>query len=602
MKKTTTLLTSLLFAVSLSAQINPVKIAKHLDRAENNKIIRSGDEALSSLMINPNLHTFPVLNSNSKSTITEEVIGWTTYDLQTNNSVQNRIVVHNNGTMSAAWTMSAELNSTWTDRGTGYNYFDGSNWTMVVDQMNPTFPDPRLEDSRVGWASLVSLGNGGECAITHSTQNSYINTASRPYIGNGAWSNINVSEDYLIWNRSAAGGPDGNTIHMVALTEPSGGTWTGSLYNGLNGALLYFRSLDGGTSWDIQNMQLLEMDSINFIGFGGDNYAITARGETIALAYFNGFADSFILKSTDNGDSWTKTIFIDFPVDKYAYDDGLDMDSDGTPDTVFTTSGSGAILIDNNDMVHVTYGNNRLLDADLSDGGWSFFPGTNGLMYWNENMGSGTTGGTMVGPSLWEADNALYIAQSEDLDQSGGIELSINGGGNYGSGMTTFPNMGVDANGGIWVSYSTIVEGVTNGDQDFRHIFITKSTDGGLNFSASVDVTPNDDWNGMLECVYASMSPVVDDKIRIVYQKDFEPGNTLGADGDMVDYNATVYLEIDTVGLFDNTTTAIIEADDIYKMNDNKIFDILGREWKSDFADLPKGVYIIDGKKVFKTK
>ena len=35
---------------------------------------------------------------------------------------------------------------------------------------------------------------------------------------------------------------------------------------------------------------------------------------------------------------------------------------------------------------------------------------------------------------------------------------------------------------------------------------------------------------------------------------------------------------------------------------DSRIFDLLGREWKSDFADLPKGVYIIDGKKVFKTK
>ena len=40
--------------------------------------------------------------------------------------VQNRIVVHDNGTMSAAWTMSSELNSSWSDRGTGYNYFDGT--------------------------------------------------------------------------------------------------------------------------------------------------------------------------------------------------------------------------------------------------------------------------------------------------------------------------------------------------------------------------------------------------------------------------------------------------------------------------------------------
>ena len=84
-----------------------------------------------------------------------------------------------------------------------------------------------------------------------------------------------------------------------------GTNWSGQLYNGVNGALLYYRSLDGGVTWDITNMQLLEMDSLNFIGFGGDNYAIAAKGETIALAYFNGWADSFILKSTDNGDTLT---------------------------------------------------------------------------------------------------------------------------------------------------------------------------------------------------------------------------------------------------------------------------------------------------------
>jgi hypothetical protein len=35
---------------------------------------------------------------------------------------------------------------------------------------------------------------------------------------------------------------------------------------------------------------------------------------------------------------------------------------------------------------------------------------------------------------------------------------------------------------------------------------------------------------------------------------------------------------------------------------DNRIFDILGREWKRDFVDLPKGMYIINSNKIFKTK
>ena len=42
------------------------------------------------------------------------------------------------------------------------------------------------------------------------------------------------------------------------------------------------------------------------------------------------------------------------------------------------------------------------------------------------------------------------------------------------------------------------------------------------------------------------MNPVVDDKIRIVYQPDLEPGLAVNGDMDMVDQNAIVYLEVDS--------------------------------------------------------
>ena len=106
----------------------------------------------------------------------------------------------------------------------------------------------------------------------------------------------------------------------------------------------------------------------------------------------------------------------------------------------------------------------------------------------------------------------------------------------------------------------------------------------------------------MQECVFGSMNPVVDDKIRIIYQSDFEPGLAVRGDEDFVDNNNIVFLEIDTVGLFDNNTTSIIEHNNHFNNNSKQIFDILGREWKKDFADLPKGVYIMDGKKIYKTK
>ena len=113
------------------------------------------------------------------------------------------------------------------------------------------------------------------------------------------------------------------------------------------------------------------------------------------------------------------------------------------------------------------------------------------------------------------------------------------------------PSAGLSTNGEIYVSCSGYTENADDGTQVFRHIYITKSTDGGVTWKTPVDITPHDIWAGMQECVFGAMHQIVDDKIRIIYQKDFQPGLAVRGDEDMVDMNDIVYLEVDTVGLFD---------------------------------------------------
>ena len=606
MKKTITLIASFFFAVILSAQIVPGQNHKGSIKAIDDQKIMKGDENLSHLMLHPNPHTHAVMNSKSSS-FPSEVIGYTTYDLQTNGSVQNRLDVHDDGTISAGWTMSKEFNTTYSDRGTGYNYFDGTSWINQIVQ--PTDQVDRIETSRVGWPSVFGLGNGEERVITHSTSLNVLNQASRTSIGTGAWTDANIGEFYMIWNRSVAGGLDGNSIHMIALTEPMGTGWSGSLYNGLNGALLYFRSQDGGAIWDIDTMQLPTMDTAHFLGFSADDYAISAKGETVVIAYFNDWGDSFIVKSTDNGDNWTNTTFLNFPHDKYAIDEGLDLDSDGVLDQVYSTDNSGALIIDDQGMAHVFYGIMMYADDDLSDGSSSWFPLTNGIAYWNESYGADNTPPTVHAgdTSLWYSDmmNDHWIAEAPDLNGDpnvGGVD-EVGGYALYYRSQASMPSAGLSSNGEIYMTFSGYTETVDNGSQVFRHIYVTKSTDGGTTWKTPVDITPHDDWDGMQECVYGSLSPVVDDKLRLIYQLDFEPGLAVQGDEDLVDWNAIHYLEVDTVGLFDNTTppVSVLEAEDFNTRN-SRVFDILGREWKTNFADLPKGMYIIDGKKVFKNK
>ena len=600
MKKITTIIASMLLAVGLTAQIVPGQNHSKLLKAKMNKITMSGDEALTHLILNPNPHTSAVLNS--KANTTEEVIGTTTYDLQSNAAVQNRIVVHADGTISAGWTISQQYNTTYSDRGTGYNYFDGTSWGAA--------PSLRLEDTRGGWPSIIALENGSECAITHNTDNQYINNTTSSTIGSGTWIENQVSNGYMIWNRSAAGGLDGNTIHMIAVTAAA--SFGGTPFNGLDGALVYYRSQDGGDMWDIVDMQLPGMDTSMYNGMSGDVYAIAAEGETVVVAYFDDWGDSYIVKSIDNGDTWTKTTFLDFPVDKYAMDDGLDLDDDDTLDLVYSTDNYGALILDDNGDAHVFYGIMMYSDDDLSDALSSWYPTINGIAYWNESFGADTTPAVVQDTSLWYSDmmNNHWIVQAPDLNGDGdvsGID-SVGGYSLYYSSRASMPNAGFDAAGNIWLSFSGYTETVDNGTQVFRHLYVTKSEDGGATWKTPVNVTPHDgsnggaDWLGMQECVFGSMNPTIDDKLQIVYQLDFEPGLAVRGDEDMVDNNDIVYLEIDTVGLFDNTSTAIIETEYNNQIKDNRIFDLLGREWKSDFADLPKGVYIIDGKKVFKTK
>ena len=444
--------------------------------------------------------------------------------------------------------MSQQYNTTYSDRGTGYNFFDGTSWGAQ--------PTTRLESSRGGWPSIIALGNGGECAITHNTDNSLVNNTFRANIGSGSWTENTVTPDYLIWNRSASGGNDGNTIHMIGVTAST--AFGGLPFNGLDGALVYYRSQDGGITWDITNLQLPGMDTSMYYGMQGDHYAISAKGETVVVAYFDDWGDSYIVKSIDNGDTWTKTIFLDFPVDKYATDDGIDLSADGVLDRVYSTDNYGTLILDDNGNAHVFYGVMLYADDDLADASFSWYPSTNGIAYWTESFGPDNTPPS-VHPgdsSLWYSDmmNDHWITKAPDINGDGvvgGID-DLGGYALYYASRASMPSAGIDSSGALYLSFSGYTETADNGTQVFRHIYVTKSEDGGTTWSCPVDVTPHNDWNGMQECVFGSMSPVVDDKIRILYQKDFEPGLSVSGDVDMVDNNWITYLEV-SVSVFDTS-------------------------------------------------
>ena len=604
MKRGLLFIFTLLFGISLMAQMAPNKVLNASDIAViDDKVIMSGDEVIKDLIREPN----PVTASmRMAAPITEYIVGTSTYDLQTNNTVMDRILHHHDGTISVAWTRSSEFNTSWTDRGTGYNFYDGTAWGSQ--------PTARLESSRCGWPSMLATNSGREIAVAHNTDNSYMQITYRNTIGSGAWSDTIISSQdslgtyrYLIWNRSAVGGANGESIHMIGVVASS--SFGGTLFNGLDGALVYYRSLDGGVTWDIKDMQLPSLDSSYFNSFGGDNYAIKTKGETVCVAFFGGWDDTFIIKSTNNGDTWARTTILDFPVDKYSADDGIDLDNDGVMDTLFSTDGCGALLLDHNGMAHVFAGNMRVLDADLADAGTSYFPGTNGLLYWNENMGPDTTG--QISNSIWWSSNMIVIAGAEDLD--GDSTLTYVAIATYYASLSSMPSVGIDAAGTIYVSFSSLMEIYDSGAQNFRHVNIIKSYDGGMTWTDPIDITPITLFLGMSECVFASMERDVDDKVRLLYQKDMEPGLCVRGDEDAVGMNDIVYLELDTnfvVSAIDNNpsesnlsleiypnptknqTTINFEIEKPSQVSIN-VLDVLGRSVYNSNTTLGKGKHLV---------
>jgi len=463
--------------------------------------------------------TAPVMNKQT-SVLAATGIGSSIYDLQTNASVDNRIHYDTTtGEVGAAWTLSL-TNDPFNDRGTGYNFRGNSGWSSS--------PTSRIENVRVGWPSLLRTASS-EVVLSHTVNNDF-NLERRTTTGSGSWTSSNLTNltDGVLWPRAAVGGANNETIHAIALSTPVAND--GSVYKGLDGALLYYRSTDGGVNWDIQDSLLPFQDTASFYGFGGDSYAIDAQGNTVVIAVFNDFDPSFILKSTDGGDNWTQTIFLDnnlYDYDATAAGSISDNNNDNIPDTITTTDNSGAVILDQNGDAHVFFGRMRILDDEPTlDSNSSYFPATDGLVYWSETSPTPTV-----------------IASAPDLNLDGTLGItSINDIATYFTSLVSFPNAGISSEGDLFLAFSGFYELETStSGQFYRHIFLIYSEDGGNTWTPDpIDISSAD--FSQLESVFPSVARTVDDSIRVVFQVDAEPGLHVRGDEDASGQNDIVYL------------------------------------------------------------
>lgn len=551
------------FAVSLcigaSAQNKPTatkaKLVATPERLKNAKPVKieAVDQSLIPYKKPGALNLVPHVPSAKFSTPTTEVIGKTFYDLQTNATISNRLVRNSDGTLSAAWTTAAiaDPGQGYSDRGTGYNYHDGTSWTNTV------IPSPRIETYRCGFANIAVTASGKEVAISHSSAIGEVNVTTRPTKGTGAWTDYDSLMGFDnpdTWVKCVAGGASGENIYAIVNGAGVGtGTAPPAAVAGQQGPLFYARSTDGGATFPTFHQVIAGTDSTFYRGFGGDDYSIDARGDVVAIALGDYNTDLMLLKSTDGGVTFTKTIISASPITQ-PYDPWTtafpDLNLDGFSDTLELPSGDAHVMIDNNGSCHVFF---TTVWAVNDDGmGTGFFPNfLDGLYYWNETSGA-----------------PVVIANTPDINGNGQIDFPSNpqvltegnGAGSYRGSLLEKPSSGVDAAGNLYASFMGGCEDCdsTTFGMLHKHTFVISSSDNGATWSQPYDVLKQSLAGGpgweYSETVFGCIARDVDGFVHMTFQQDDGPGTALsGNDTVALQWNQSgsdiVYAKIPTADL-----------------------------------------------------
>ncbi len=583
MKKLLLFATALFFVGAVFAQQGVVKLTKQEAARLNCSVPVNYTQPAAPVAVQSNFTRGIVAPYNT--------IGQTRYDLQTNGCMMQRLVTFPDATIAATWTTCGSAIDT---RGSGYNYYDGTEWTRGYGSSAPI---DRIESVKAGWPAMAALGTNGEIVISHNGSTGLLVNV-RAQKGTGAWTETllqgpsvwdgtyDVYSTALLWPSVAT---NGNTIHLIACTESD----TGSYYQGIQTCLLYYRGTynpsDNTITWENPRIVADMANHLDWFNeFSGDSYVIVAKGNTVAVIYAGAWTDAFMWKSTDNGENWTTTTIVNSVVPDN-FDETTDLiDSVGGP--AYVTDGSFAAAIDDNGNVHAAFGLTGVSNYEVGDSYINIYPGVDGLFYWNETMPTfNAQSKNQLDPDTLVANGYPFFHRI-DLDGNGDLYgLSGANTDTYSYteykrvGATSMPSLAVDGNN-VYLIYASCLEypllglDASNTTRYYRGIFGAKSTNGGASFEdgiswlsynkycfyidwAQYDWTPEaSEWNdGSIEMegenVYPSLAQnVVNGKLNMIWHSDYFPGN---ANGSISQNDATkvffTSIDANQLGVYNNT-------------------------------------------------
>jgi len=427
-------------------------------------------------------------------------IGFTVYDWQTNNSVQRRLHLEEDGTLHAVWTYGL-FDDAFPGRGTAYNVRTNGVWGPI--------PNERIENIRTGWPSIGVSSSGRVQVVTHSGADGMHFTYKDE--GQNTWtSNIVSSDADGVWPRSAT---DGEKIFAIISRQTS--------FGGLNNGLAFQRSMNGGDSWE--GPFVIDILNDYYGGVAVDCYDIAASNGVLAVALGGYGRQTVVFKSMDDGTTWEA---IPLAVTTAPFiTDGTDPVPEFAP---VNLAENVSLVVDDNGQIHLAgaWIFNFAADPNTAP---DFLADRGGILYWTEGM----DGMELIGNTVAQDWDGNGSNDYDAIDQATGEVVDLDVGWRFYSNVpVAMPSISVDENGNPFITYASVVDAhfhntsSNNVETYFREIFIVKGDNSGDVTTWEGPYNVSDDAN--TEDVFPSLpNRIYNGEVNVLYMSDSEAGTGL---------------------------------------------------------------------------